>query len=134
MHTNRIIALGAAFLILAVGLGAFGAHGLRSRISPEQMGTWRVAVEYHFYHALGLLLVAALGPRIGSRPLKWVVALLVSGILLFSGSLYLLSTKDLLAIEGAMPVLGPITPLGGICFLAGWLVLFITALRQHDRR
>ncbi|MBK9149360.1 MAG: DUF423 domain-containing protein [Flavobacteriales bacterium] len=134
MNVNRIIALGAAFLMLAVGLGAFGAHGLQSRIGPEQLGTWRIAVEYHFYHALGLLLLAALEPRIGNRPIKWVVALLVSGILLFSGSLYLLSTKDLLGLEGALPVLGPITPLGGICFLAGWLVLFITASRQGDRR
>lgn len=133
MNGNRVIAMGAALLAIAVMLGAFGAHALKERLNPVQLANWRTGVDYHFYHALGLLLVALLENRVGPKGVRWVCRLLVAGIVLFSGSLYLLSAKDLLGIEGASRLLGPITPLGGLCFIAGWAVLFITALRQHDR-
>lgn len=133
MNGNRIIATGAALLAIAVILGAFGAHALKERLDPAQLANWRTGVDYHFYHALGLLLVGLLENRIGLKRARWISGLLVAGIVLFSGSLYVLSAKDLLGTEGASRLLGPITPLGGLCFIAGWAVLFITALRQHDR-
>jgi uncharacterized membrane protein YgdD (TMEM256/DUF423 family) len=133
MKGNRIAAAGAFLLALAVVLGAFGAHALKSRLSPDQLANWRTGVEYHFYHALGLLLVGLLTERLGAKASRWMASLHVAGVVLFSGSLYLLSAKDLLGIEGSASILGPITPLGGLCFIAGWLALFITALRHGDR-
>ena len=103
----------AALLALAVMLGAFGAHGLRDRLDAYSMEVYQKAVFYHFIHALGLLIVS-LAPRTAN--LVWVNILLLAGILIFSGSLYLL------AITGVR-TLGAITPLGGLSFIAAWLLL-----------
>jgi uncharacterized membrane protein YgdD (TMEM256/DUF423 family) len=110
--------LAAVLLAAAVMLGAFGAHGLRGRLDAYATGIYEKAVFYHFVHALGLLVVSLL-PRLGvleTTPAGWVCGLLASGILLFSGSLYLL------AITGVR-VLGAVTPIGGVAFIAGWLLL-----------
>ena len=106
-------AVAAVFLALAVALGAFGAHGLRGRIDDYSMGVYERAVLYHFLHALGLLVVSMLPARPG---LNWVAWLLAAGIVLFSGSLYVL------AISGVR-ILGAVTPFGGLCFIGGWLLL-----------
>jgi uncharacterized membrane protein YgdD (TMEM256/DUF423 family) len=103
----------AALLALAVILGAFGAHGLRDRLDAYSMEVYQKAVFYHFIHALGLLAVS-LAPRTAN--LVWVNILLLAGILIFSGSLYLL------AITGVR-TLGAITPIGGLSFIAAWLLL-----------
>jgi uncharacterized membrane protein YgdD (TMEM256/DUF423 family) len=104
----------AAFLLaLAVILGAFGAHGLKDRLDAYSMEVYQKAVFYHFIHALGLLVVS-LAPRTANLP--WVNILLVTGILIFSGSLYLL------AVTGVR-MLGAITPIGGLSFIAAWLLL-----------
>jgi uncharacterized membrane protein YgdD (TMEM256/DUF423 family) len=104
----------AAFLLaLAVMLGAFGAHGLKDRLDAYSMEVYQKAVFYHFIHALGLLVVS-LAPRTAN--LAWVNILLFAGIVIFSGSLYLL------AVTGAR-ILGAITPLGGLSFIAAWLLL-----------
>ena len=111
-------AIAAIFLALAVGLGAFGAHGLKARLDAEHLDIYKTAVLYHFLHALGLLIVAML-PKTGalSTPSANTVCwLLAAGILIFSGSLYAL------AVTG-VGVLGAITPIGGVAFIAGWLVL-----------
>lgn len=118
--------------MLAVLFGAFGAHALKARLDPSQLASWRTGVEYHFYHALGLLLVASLRDHVGRRAARWVATLLLAGMVLFSGSLYLLSTKDLLGIGNASALLGPVTPMGGLCFIAGWAVLFISGLWKTD--
>ena len=111
---------------MAVGLGAFGAHGLKERLDAYSMGVYEKAVLYHFLHALGILLVALLGRAgvIGVAGEARVAWLLLAGIVLFSGSLYVL------AISG-MRVLGAITPLGGLAFIAGWLLLAYEALRAQ---
>ena len=111
-------AIGSAGLGLAVMLGAFGAHGLRGKLDPYLMGIYERAVFYHFIHAIGLLVVPILVRANALRPPAGtlVCALLVTGILLFSGSLYLL------ALTGSR-WLGAITPIGGLCFIAAWLVL-----------
>jgi uncharacterized membrane protein YgdD (TMEM256/DUF423 family) len=108
--------LGALSAGLAVAAGAFGAHGLRARVSPEMLAVFETGARYQMYHALALLAVAwAVGrwPGAGVESAGW---LFVAGTLLFSGSLYLLAL-------GAPRWLGAVTPLGGLCFLAGWAVL-----------
>ncbi len=111
-------------MALAVGLGAFGAHGLRGRLDAYSMSVYEKAVFYHFVHALGILLVSLLARTGGIPPAAQgrVGWLFLIGIFLFSGSLYAL------AISGAR-VLGAITPFGGIAFIVGWLWLGYEALR-----
>ncbi len=109
----------SVLLAMAVGIGAFGAHGLKSQISGEMLQIYKTGVEYHFYHALGLLLIGVLAVAVPSLSLKWPFILFLAGIILFSGSLYLLAVTGL-------KVLGAITPLGGLSFIAGWILLFFT--------
>jgi uncharacterized membrane protein YgdD (TMEM256/DUF423 family) len=119
-------ATGATALALAVILGAFGAHGLRSRLDASSMSAYETAVMYHFFHALGLLIVALM-PKAGylsARQAGWVCALLLAGIILFSGSLYAL------AVTRIQP-LGIITPFGGVSFIAAWLALAWMLLRNQ---
>jgi uncharacterized membrane protein YgdD (TMEM256/DUF423 family) len=110
----------AILLALAVMIGAFGAHGLRGRLDDYSMNIYERAVIYHFVHALGLLIVSRL-PR--QPALAWVCWLLLAGIVLFSGSLYIL------AITGVR-MLGAVTPFGGLSFIAAWLVLAFAVLRK----
>lgn len=118
------MATGSALLAAAVMLGAFGAHGLRGRLDAYSMGIYERAVFYHVVHAIGLLVVplmaraGALAPTAAS----WVCALLLCGILIFSGSLYAL------AITG-IRILGAITPIGGVSFIAAWLLLAWSLLK-----
>jgi uncharacterized membrane protein YgdD (TMEM256/DUF423 family) len=110
--------VGAILLALAVIIGAFGAHALQGRLDAYSKGVYETGVMYHFFHALGLLVISFL-PRIGalSAPRTgWVCALLLVGIILFSGSLYAL------AISGVR-MLGAVTPLGGLAFIAAWILL-----------
>ena len=118
-------AIAAVFLALAVGLGAFGAHGLKARLDANHLDIYKTAVLYHFLHALGMLIVATL-PRTGTLPAESansVCWLLAAGILIFSGSLYLL------AVTG-VTVLGAITPFGGVAFILGWLLLAWKLVRR----
>jgi uncharacterized membrane protein YgdD (TMEM256/DUF423 family) len=111
-------ATAAILLALAVIFGAFGAHALRGRLDADSMGIWEKAVFYHFIHALGMLAVSIL-PRTGTFPktsADAVCLLLLIGVVIFSGSLYLL------AVTGTR-ILGAITPLGGIAFIMAWLLL-----------
>jgi len=113
-------ATGAIGLALAVILGAFGAHGLRSRLDAYSMGVYERAVFYHFIHAMGLLVVSIL-PRLGVVSLtsgSWVCALLLAGIIIFSGSLYLLAVTGIRSF-------GAITPVGGLAFISAWLLLAV---------
>lgn len=115
-------ATGAVVAALGVVLGAFGAHGLKDRLSPEMLAVFETGVRYHMFHALGLL---AVGWAVSRWPNPWTGAagwLFVVGIVVFSGSLYLLS------VTGAR-WLGAITPLGGLAYIIGWAALAIGALR-----
>jgi len=114
-------------LALAVAIGAFGAHGLKARLSAEMIMIYKTGVEYHFYHAIGLLLIGVLSVSYPSVLLNWSAILLVTGIFLFSGSLYVL------AISG-MKWLGAITPLGGLSFIAGWVLLFVAVWKKIPLR
>lgn len=118
------ILLGSLNALLGVALGAFSAHGLKSRVTPEMLSVWQTGVQYHLVHALGLLLIGILCHLLPDAPLVrsagWA---LLGGILLFSGSLYLLVLSDIKA-------LGMITPLGGLAFLIGWALLALSAWRH----
>lgn len=112
----------AIALGLAVMLGAFGAHGLKERLDAYSMGVYEKAVFYHFVHALGLLIVSIL-PKVGvlKQPAAtWVCSLLCAGILLFSGSLYVLAVSGIRSF-------GAVTPFGGLAFIAAWLLLAFRA-------
>jgi len=115
-------AVGAAFLAVAVGLGAFGAHGLKDRLDPYSLGVYEKAVFYHFVHALGILIVGSL-PRLGAAAAGRVCWLLTLGILLFSGSLYFL------AVSGVR-TLGAVAPFGGLSFIGAWLLLAFSLWRR----
>ncbi len=116
MEERTFFRLGALFALLGVALGAFGAHGLRGSVSPEDLATFETGVRYQVYHALGLLIVAqavARWPRASITAAGW---LFVVGILVFSGSLYAL-------VLTGQRWMGAVTPAGGLCFLVGWGLL-----------
>ena len=119
---KKFLQLAAILGALAVGIGAFGAHGLKPHLSQYQIDIFEKGVQYQFYHALALLATALLlrqSPgNIWLRRAGW---LFFAGIVFFSGSLYLLACRDLLAIPVAW--VGPVTPLGGVCFIGGWIAL-----------
>jgi uncharacterized membrane protein YgdD (TMEM256/DUF423 family) len=116
------IGIAAVLGFVAVAFGAFGAHALRGRLSPEMLAIWKTANEYHFYHALALLLVGVLARQTPAPGLGVSAACFVAGTLIFSGTLYVLALTGL-------RWLGAITPIGGLLFLAGWAWLAWTALK-----
>lgn len=120
--TRIFVALGALFAGLAVAAGAFGAHALQARLAPERLATFEVGVRYQMYHALALLAVAWVLDRWPASPAAIAGWLFVAGIMVFGGTLYALAF-------GAPRVLGAVTPIGGVCFIAGWLVLAWSVLR-----
>jgi uncharacterized membrane protein YgdD (TMEM256/DUF423 family) len=124
---RTFIALGSINAALAVIFGAFGAHGLRARLSPEMLSVYHTGAQYHFYHALGLLLIGILAGQLPSTgALQLSGYLMLAGIILFCGSLYLL------AVTG-ITWLGAVTPLGGLAFIAAWSVLAVAVLRSATR-
>jgi len=119
---KTILSVAAISGLFAVALGAFGAHGLKAIISPEMLEVYKTGVQYQFYHTFALLSVGILMNFNQSKALKWSATLFIIGMILFSGSLYLL------AISG-VKALGIITPFGGITWIAAWILLFV-----HCRR
>ncbi len=114
---------GAVYGFIGVVCGAFGAHALKARLSPELLAVWKTAVDYQFYHALALLLVGLLALQRPSPMLGYAALCFALGVLVFSGSLYAL------ALSGVR-WLGAITPIGGLLFLFGWALLFWAALKR----
>lgn len=114
------ILFAGVFGLTGVALGAFAAHGLKNRLTPEMLTVFQTGVQYQIYHALALLAVALLSLHMPGRLLNAVGGLFVLGVLLFSGSLYLLTLTG-------VSKLGIITPIGGAAFLAGWLCLLLSA-------
>lgn len=127
MRTRTIVIAAALLLMLGVGTGAFGAHGLRAHVGPNMLAVWQTAVLYQLVHALGLLGLAALRPQLHPGLASTSAWFLLGGVALFSGSLYalvLLGTRSI----------GMITPIGGVSFMIGWLLLALAAWRgqwQH---
>lgn len=118
-----LLAIGAFSAMLAVLFGAFGAHALRDRLGADLMAVYHTANQYHFYHSLGLILVGLLALQLpGSALLRWSGWTMLAGLLIFSGSLYLLSLTG-------VRWLGAITPIGGTAFIAAWALLALAVLR-----
>lgn len=115
------LALGAAYGLLGVALGAFGAHALKARLAGDVLAIWRTAVEYHFWHALALVLVGSLALQRPSGALNVAGGAFALGVLLFSGSLYALALSGVRA-------LGAVTPVGGVLLLCGWAALLWAAI------
>ena len=123
MMSKVFIILGSLNAFLAVALGAFGAHGLQNKLTEQMLATYETGVKYHMMHALGLILIGIISRYTsGSVLINWSGWLICAGIVLFSGSLYVLSISGI-------RWLGAITPLGGLCFLAGWLLLAVAAFK-----
>ena len=129
MHKNFFI-IAAFFAGLAVVLGAFGAHGLEKITSDEKiLHGFQTGVQYQMYHALALLLIAITFENFQPKWIKWAGNCFITGIILFSGSLYLLSFLKIQE-SSAVKFVGPVTPLGGIFFILGWLFLLIAAMEK----
>jgi len=129
MHKNYFL-LAAVLGAIAVATGAFGAHGLHKITTDEKiLHGYHTAVQYQVYHVLALLIAAAVADKLSPKLFRWSAFCFTGGILLFSGSLYLLTY---LKIQGsaAAKAVGPVTPLGGVLFIAGWILLGIAAIKQ----
>jgi uncharacterized membrane protein YgdD (TMEM256/DUF423 family) len=123
MNLVKIAAISGA---VAVILGAFGAHSLKGALPPEQLQVYETGVRYQFYHTLAILLCGLLLRQSESGLFKTSGYFFLAGIVCFSGSLYLLSTRAILGIED-WAFLGPVTPVGGLFFICGWIILFAGA-------
>ena len=128
---NKTYLITAAVLgALSVMLGAFGAHGLKTRMSTDAFEIFETAVKYQFYHVFALLAVAIVYQYIPASLLNWSGRCFVAGILFFSGSLYLLSYFKMIDNQ-QMNWLGAITPFGGFCFIVGWMLLAIATIKAR---
>jgi uncharacterized membrane protein YgdD (TMEM256/DUF423 family) len=119
------IIAGAVNAAIAVAFGAFGAHALKEKLSEHYLAIWETAVQYQMFHALALLAIGILmSPTLfGSvTQLSWAGYLILAGIIIFSGSLYVLSLSGI-------GILGAITPIGGVAFIAGWIMLIVAAVK-----
>ena len=123
MDARKTLAIAGVLIALATILGAFGAHALKAHLSQDKLVVYETAVRYHFIHALGLLAMGVLLRSVDGEMLRWSAALVLVGIVLFSGSLYLLTF-------GAPRFIGIITPLGGLALIAGWVLFAVTVWRQ----
>ena len=126
---KMFLATGASLAALAVILGAFGAHALKARLDTTQLQVFETAVRYQMYHALALILLGILFDKLNPQYLNISGYAFIAGILLFSGSLYLLSMKEILGTQD-WRFLGPITPLGGLSFIFGWVMLFVAIIKK----
>lgn len=127
---KRIIITASLLGVLAVITGAFGAHGLKAVITTAQLEVWHTAVQYNFYHVFALLFLSTFA-RFKNNLIVAAYYFFTFGIILFSGSLYLMACRNLLGLnEGLTKVIGPITPVGGLLFILGWIMLALAALRH----
>ena len=128
MHKIHLI-LGTILAGLGVTLGAFGAHGLKQLVPPETVSSYQTGVQYQMYHAFALLIVGILSERLSSNLINWAGAFFVLGIVLFSGSLYLLASLKAMNKVGVSGI-GIITPIGGLMFILGWIMLLIAIIKK----
>jgi uncharacterized membrane protein YgdD (TMEM256/DUF423 family) len=123
MDSRKVLGLAGALLALAMICGAFGAHALKEHLAPDKLQVYDTAVRYHFFNALGLLAMGVLLRSMDSAALRWSALLILIGILLFSGSVYLLTF-------GAPRLVGIVTPIGGLTLIAGWILFAVAAWRK----
>ncbi|NYT44655.1 DUF423 domain-containing protein [Alcaligenaceae bacterium] len=122
--TDRLLVIFAALtLMVGVGTGAFGAHALKRILNPDMLAIWQTAVQYQMVHGLGMLMIALLAARYGSPLLHYAGMVMFAGVVVFSGSLYLLAFTGI-------RWLGAITPFGGLAFIAAWAMVALAAWRS----
>lgn len=136
MKTNTQIVIVGISGAIAVALGALGAHALKNQlpgglITVDQLNGFDTAVKYQMYHTLAMLAIVLLKQKVESKFLNFAYMFFLWGIILFSGSLYFLCTRNLMGMEG-LRVLGPVTPIGGLGFVAGWVCLSLSALKTKN--
>jgi len=120
---KAFIIIGAMNAFLAVALGAFGAHGLKDKLDAYYLDIWKTGVTYQMFHAIGMIIIGILVSKAAASPqFTWAGWLMLIGIIFFSGSLYVLSLTK-------VGVLGAITPIGGVCFLAAWVLIIVGAVK-----
>ncbi|MES2514690.1 MAG: DUF423 domain-containing protein [Bacteroidota bacterium] len=137
MHSKKLVTIGLLGAI-AVALGALGAHFLKNKLStglttPDQLNGFDTAVKYQMYHVLAMLGLFLFSKHNPPKYITWAYNSFLIGIILFSGSLYLLCTRHLLGID-ALKVLGPVTPIGGLFFVAGWIFIALTGLKKESNK
>jgi uncharacterized membrane protein YgdD (TMEM256/DUF423 family) len=128
MHKVYLV-IGTVLSGLSVVLGAFGAHGLKQIVPPETVATYQTGVQYQIYHAFALIMVGILYERFSNNFVNYAGMFFIAGIVLFSGSLYLLASLKAMNKVGLSGV-GIITPIGGVLFIAGWILLLVGILRK----
>ena len=126
---KKIISTGAIFGMLAIILGAFGAHALKKVLTIEELTTFETGVKYQMYHALFLMLIGTLN-ELSQKAKKIIYNLVVFGVLFFSGSIYLLATNSLTSFD--FKVIGFITPIGGLLLILAWGVLFVNFIKKKS--
>ncbi len=131
--SKRFIQYAAILGALSVALGAFGAHALKKIVEADAVATFETGVRYQFYHTFALLAIGILYRRMPGKLMEWAGILFISGIVLFSGSLYLLTYLNATETVGLKGV-GAVTPLGGLCFIAGWICLLVQSLKPSVHR
>ena len=123
MNSGRTLGIAGILLALAMVLGAFGAHGLKAHLSPDQLQVYETAVMYHFFNALGLLGIGLTLRFVNGPAVRWAAVLILIGVVLFSCSLYALTF-------GAPRPIGIVTPLGGLALIAGWICFAVGVWRS----
>lgn len=125
MNKNTVL-IGICMIVIAIILGAFGAHGLKEHISAEKINSFEVGVRYQIYHGLGLLIIGLSADKF-KFSLKPIKILLILGTVIFSGSIYLLSIQEM--INFSVKFLGPVTPLGGVLLIISWIIFLVKVTR-----
>ena len=129
MHKG-FLKLASILAIVSVAAGAFAAHALKGRISDHALATFETGVRYQFYHVIALFITGIIYKDFAYRTVKWAGWFFIMGIVLFSGSLYLLTVKQAMVSAGFLWV-GPITPIGGFAFIMGWLLLALSFFKRN---
>ncbi|MFA9188594.1 DUF423 domain-containing protein [Flavobacterium sp. FBOR7N2.3] len=127
---KKTISTAALLGMIAIILGAFGAHALKKVLSIEQLATFETGVRYQMYHALFLLFIGLI-PNLTLKAKNIIYNLVLSGVLLFSGSIYLLATNNLTPID--FRFIGPVTPIGGLLLISAWTVLLFNIIKKSDK-
>lgn len=120
----RFLRIAALLGLAAVAIGAFAAHGLKAILPIERIAIFKTGVQYHYYHTFALAITSILFAYLPNKMLKYAAWSFIIGIVLFSGSLYLLACRDVLGIS-SWTFLGPLTPIGGVFFIMGWAMIFV---------
>lgn len=132
MSIKKIIALGAFNMVLAIALGAYSAHGLPKVAAPAVVASFQTGVTYHIYHSLALLIWGIVAFQYRRLPVTGVAVLFLSGILLFSVAIYVISFCKIQGFSGALAFLGPLPPFGAFCWLLGWGVTGLRLWRYSE--